>query len=166
MFFKAMGCDPARVPFSTYIEDYKKGELYYVVEGYYSDSKNGIFYVTETSDSSIQINKEYKVYEYGPFGTGCEMGELKTYATKTEGKRYILLVYKDRTTQDKLVVPIFLKKGVEINGNRANFYTYEYKTEDFICYYTDLVKLKKYLFKGRNISLKWKKEPHQYQNFD
>lgn len=51
-------------------------DKYIAVEGYYTSGTE--FTVIRSTDVSVEVGNKYTVYEYGPFGSGCEMYEMAT----------------------------------------------------------------------------------------
>lgn len=112
-------CDPARTPFNEVLDQYNP-KFNSAVEGYFISANT--FRVTYSYDPSIQIGSERKVLEYGPFGSRCEMYELESTADKTligPKNNCLLILYKDRSKNGKLVTPIFNGCGVSISVSKS-----------------------------------------------
>lgn len=153
LFFSLLGtnikiaaCSPRNLTIEELIGEYNRGYLS-VVEGYFVPNGKGIFtskfVVTGTSDSFIKIGQEYQVYEYGPFGSQCEMYEMENSIDNKEAgknKPRLLFIYKNRSKNNKLVTPIFWGKGAKINSStlsvvqskydnqKKNYIPYQYST--------------------------------------
>ena len=87
------------------------------VEGYFIS--NNTFKVTSSYDSAIKVGSENKVFEYGPFGSSCEMYEMGTSADKTligAKVNRLLILNKSRSKNGKLVTEIFHGEGVSISN--------------------------------------------------
>lgn len=162
-FINVKACSPVKTPFKKLLENYNP-EKYIIVEGYFQqDSKQSSsshFVVTKSSDQSIKIKKEYKVFEYGPFGSLCEMYEMESNVdSKIFGKNNnrLLILYKDRSNNEKLVTPIFWKSGVEISNDRIRETEYDRNSYNLIfneCT-TRLNELWKKIIKGSTKGLQW-----------
>lgn len=112
-------CDPARTPFNEVLDQYNP-KFNSAVEGYFISANT--FRVTYSYDPSIQIGSERKVLEYGPFGSRCEMYELESTADKTligPKNNRLLILYKNRSKDGKLVTPIFHGYGVSISVSKS-----------------------------------------------
>lgn len=108
-------CDPARTPFNEILDQYNP-KFNSAVEGYFISANT--FKVTYSYDSSIKVGSERKVLEYGPFGSRCEMYEMESSADKTligPKNNRLLILYKDRSKNGKIVTPIFHGYGVSIS---------------------------------------------------
>ena len=126
-----MACSPVRTPYNELLENYN-AKTNIIAEGYFqpnSKNKNIVFFVTKSSDPTIKIKKEYKVFEYGPFGSSCEMYEIQANIdSKIIGKdnTRLLILYKKRSINGKLVTPIFWEEGAEVSNNIVKSTEYDY----------------------------------------
>lgn len=158
----AKACSPINTPFNELLEHYDS-KLNTIVEGYFDAKSN--FIVTYSSDKAIKIGDKNKVLEYGPFGSRCEMYEMAV-GSEFIGPNHkrLLYLYKDRSKNGKLVTPIFHGNGAAIStGNMLTFKKDQYsdKTNRYDTFQltTNLITLKKWLFKDKNSSAPvWKKE--------
>lgn len=160
---KVAACSPVRVPFNVYANAFTPQGSYYAVEGYYTDKTN--FMVTYTSDSIIAVGKTFPVFEYGPFGNQCEIYAMPASIDESQigkDKLRVLILYKDQTTGDKLVTPIFQSEGAGVLDDKALLI--EYKDDPANNNTKKVMRsvLKKSLyqrlFEGKNISLDWNEE--------
>ena len=119
-------CSPVHTPFRELLNNYNS-KLYMAVEGYYSSATK--FMVTSSTHSLIKVEQEYDVFEFGPFGNNCESYELPSNKPDLVGERKqrLLIVYKDRSVNGKLVTPIFWKGGVDVSKNKI--VSEEYKSD-------------------------------------
>lgn len=120
-------CDPVRTPFNEILNRFDP-QFNTAVEGYFI-SEN-IFKVTYSYSPSIEAGSEQQVFEYGPFGNRCESFEMANSVNKdligAKNSR-LLLLYKDRSRNGKLVTPIFHGIGAAIaNRKTVMFYNYVY----------------------------------------
>ena len=155
-------CSPAKTPVQEMVERYNS-EKYMAVEGYYISGQR--FVVTRSSYPSIETGKEYDVLEYGPFGSMCEMYEVKAHL-KPEflgiEKPRILILYKDRSVNGKLVAPIFYNEGlsIDVSNNKAVVIedTYDWRSGRYPIYEysVSLDKIRNRLFENKTESLEWK----------
>lgn len=124
-----MACSPVRTPYNELLENFN-AKTSIIVEGYFqpnSKNKNIVFFVTKSSDPTIKVKKEYKVFEYGPFGSSCEMYEMQANIdSKIIGKdnTRLLILYKKRSINGKLVTPIFWEEGADASNNRIKSVEY------------------------------------------
>ncbi|WP_300673171.1 hypothetical protein [Soonwooa sp.] len=124
-------CRPVRTPYKDLLENYN-AKMNIIVEGYYQENtqKTGVvFYVTKSSDPTIKTKKEYKVFEYGPFGSRCEMYEMEAHVDSKiigKDKPRLLILYKDRSNTEKLVTPIFWDAGADASNNKIKTTEYDY----------------------------------------
>lgn len=156
-------CNPERVPFYVYASDFTPDGAYYAVEGYYID--NTTFMVTHASDSIIKVGKALPVYEYGPFGDNCEIGTMPANIDASEigkDKLRILILFKNETSEAKLVTPIFQSEGVSLKEEMAEMIDPQSESEDGI---VQSVKksipksdLYQRLFNGDKVALVWNEE--------
>lgn len=160
---KIAACSPVRVPFDVYANAFTPQGAYYAVEGYYTDKAN--FMVTYTSDSIVSVGKILPVFEYGPFGSQCENYVMPANVDENQigkDKLRILILYKDQTTADKLVTPIFQTEGVDATGDAIRLVDSKLDPEDGNTKKVMRSVLKKNLyqrlFEGKNISLNWNEE--------
>ena len=112
-------CDPVRTPFNELLEEFNP-KLNSAVEGYFISANT--FKVTYSYDPTIKVGSERKVFEYGPFGSRCEMYEMESSADKTligPKNTRLLYLYKDRSKNGKLVTPIFHGYGVSISATKT-----------------------------------------------
>jgi len=164
--FEIKACSVGGAPFKDLLNHYNT-KSYMAVEGYYISEKK--FMVTRSSDSSIKVGNEYEVLEYGPFGSLCEEYEMEVSGTSTligEEKPRLLIVFKNRCTNKKLVTPMSWGSGVDISNNKivsidgkfdsvSNKYVwYEYSIS--------LDNVRKRLFEGKTEILEWEKEEINY----
>lgn len=124
-------CSPVRTPYKDLLENYNS-KMNIIVEGYYQQNTQKtdvVFYVTKSSDPTIKTKKEYKVFEYGPFGSRCEMYEMEAdIDSKNMGKDKprLLFLYKNRSNNEKLVTPIFWEAGADVSNNKIKTIEYDY----------------------------------------
>lgn len=112
-------CDPARTPFKELLDQYNP-KYNSAVEGYFISANT--FKVTYSYNPSIKVGSERKVFEYGPFGSLCEMYEMESSADETligPKNNRLLYLYKDRSKNGKLVTPIFHGYGVTISATKT-----------------------------------------------
>jgi len=117
----AKACDPVHAPFNELLDDFNPS-LNTAVEGYFISSNT--FKVTYSYDPAIKIGSEKKVFEYGPFGSQCEVHEMESSVdagliVSKSGR--LLFLYKDRSKGEKLVTPIFHGNGVSISSSAVTF---------------------------------------------
>lgn len=164
--FKSHACSPIHMPFMELLNEYKAAE-YIILEGYFQiDSNNKTeskFKVTRTSDSLIIIGKEYEVFEYGPFGSTCEMYEMRANietGLMNEKSTRLLIVYKKRCSSGKLVTPIFWGSGEDVSKDKIVSYQYENATNQYISYESaaSLDEIWKQILADNTKVLKWKKQ--------
>lgn len=133
------------------------------VEGYFVS--DNIFKVTYSYDPTIEIGSEKKVFEYGPFGSSCEMYEMgSSVNANLIGAKNIrlLFLYKDRSKNGKLVTPIFHGEGVSVLNHKI--ITFDHYISLDKAPYTQKYRLSAALVSVRNviqqknskIPLKWK----------
>ena len=70
----AKACDPAHTPFSEFLDHFDL-RLHSVVESYFISKT---FKVTKSYHPAIKVGSENKVFEYGPFGSTCEVYEIES----------------------------------------------------------------------------------------
>lgn len=114
-------CSPIRPMASKLI--LKKGEISFV-KGYFlpHDGTNvhlAKFKVLQSSNSGYTAGLVYPVYEYGPFGSECEIYEIGSSPLEKEfcgsnNLRY-LLVYSNLGDSNRLVSPIFHSEGLIVD---------------------------------------------------
>ena len=150
-------CSVQATPFRTLIEDFNP-DIHIAVEGYYSSKTE--FRVTRSSSDSIKTECDYSVFEYGPFGNRCKMYESSSRVDTNmmgEQNARLLIVYKDRSKNGKLVTPIFWGKGVDISNNKTikviNNWIYKTSRYETI----SLKMIRKRLFENGRTPLVWKK---------
>ncbi|MDO6759690.1 hypothetical protein Q4566_05710 [Tamlana sp. 2_MG-2023] len=159
---ESKACDPVYTTFNEWLNQYNKND-YIIVEGYFKSETethySSKFKVTRSSDPSIKSNQEYEVFEYGPFGSMCEMLEMessiKSKLTGQENPR-LLILYKGRSINGKLVTPIFWDAGVDASNNKIAEKRYDYASRLYISYecITPLDEIWKQILKGNGI-LEW-----------
>ncbi len=163
---KSKAYSPAQRPFSELLNNYNQND-YVIIEGYFLPSTEGHYTsklkVIRSSDSSIKIGQEYEVFEYGPFGSMCEMYEMKSNIEPEfagEKNSRLLIVYKDRSINGKLVTPIFWQAGVNASDNKVVTKKYDYNSRQYISYEcsTPLDEIWKQILAGSRITLEWKKQ--------
>lgn len=161
--FKSQACSPIHTPFMELLNDYNAKE-YIILEGYFqvdTQSKTeSKFKVTRTSDSSISIGKLYDVFEYGPFGSTCEMYEMRANTESTlmnEKSVRLLIVYKDRSSNGKLVTPIFWGSGEDVSNGKIVSYEYDNATNQYISFEctTSLEEIWKQILADNTKVLEW-----------
>lgn len=161
-----MACSPVLTPFKEWLDSYNKNK-YVIVEGYFLPAIGKNYYATKlkvmrSSDPSIKIGKEYEVFEYGPFGSMCEMYEMKANIKPElvgQKKPRLLIVYKDRSINNKLVTPIFWEAGVNVSNNKVVTKKYDFITKQHVFYECPITldEIWKQILKGSGITSKWKK---------
>lgn len=158
-------CSPIHTPFKELIEDYNMGG-YIIVEGYFQLSSESHYSsklkVTRTSDSSIKIGEEYEVFEYGPFGSACEMYEMNANVDPEltgEKNPRLLILYKTRSKNGKLVTPIFWQEGVNASKNKLVMQEYDNTSRELYSYEatTSLKEIWKQIIAKNTLALEWKK---------
>ena len=153
----AKACSPIKRTFKELTEFYTSGE-YIAVEGYFISKT--MFRVTRSSSDSIEIGHDYSVSEYGPFGSFCQMFEMSTYVDADmfgEENARLLIAYKDRSKNAKIVTPIFWEEGVDISDSE-NILIRRYKNlpEDVVHKTSvSLEMVRKRLFENDTIPLVW-----------
>jgi len=159
-------CSPAITPFQKWLNDYNQTD-YIVIEGYFKPTKDrhfaSKFEVIRSSDSTIKAQQEYEVYEYGPFGDMCEMYEMNANVDPElvgKNKPRLLIVYKERSVNGKLVTPIFWQSGVSASNNRIVTKEYDYQSKQYISYEctTALDEIWKQIFAVNTLKLEWKEQ--------
>ncbi|UFH31359.1 hypothetical protein LNP04_15505 [Chryseobacterium sp. C-71] len=115
----AKACSPVHTPFNQLLDNFDP-TLNTAVEGYFISPNT--FKVTKSYNPAIKVGSENKVFEYGPFGSQCEMYEMESGIDPrfigAKNSR-ILFSNKDRSKNGKLVTPIFHGEGVAINGSKT-----------------------------------------------
>jgi len=117
-------CSPVQIPFNELLDKFNP-EYNSAVEGYFVSDNT--FKVTYSYDSAIKTEKIYNVFEYGPFGSLCEMYEMGSSAdSKIQGVKNprLLILNKSRSNAGKLVTPIFYGEGVSTVGKTVTFNRY------------------------------------------
>lgn len=112
-------CSPVQTPFDKLLMRFDP-QLNTAVEGYFVSDNT--FKVTYSYDPAIEIGSEKKVFEYGPFGSRCEMYEMgSSVNANLIGVKNIrlLFLYKDRSKNGKLVTPIFHGEGVSVLNHKT-----------------------------------------------
>ncbi len=95
-------CSPARRPFIELLNFYNP-KYHIIVEGFFQAPAKEKYYtsqfkVTRSSHSSIKVGKTYNVFEYGPFGSMCEMYEMEANVDPElvgEKNHRLLILYKN-----------------------------------------------------------------------
>lgn len=118
----AKACSPVHTPFNQLLDNFDS-TLNTAVEGYFITQNT--FKVTKSYNPAIKVGSENKVFEYGPFGSQCEMYEMESGIDPrfigAKNSR-ILFLNKNRSKNGKLVTPIFHGEGVSItNLNTVTF---------------------------------------------
>lgn len=158
-------CSPIKTPFKDLLEDYNTGG-YIIVEGYFQkDPENhytSTFNVTRSSDTSIKINQAYDVFEYGPFGSECEMYEMEANLDPEQtGKKNprLLVLYKTMSENGKLVTPIFWEAGVNTSKNKIVIKEYEEYSREYNLYEStsSLEEIWEQILSKNALALEWKK---------
>jgi hypothetical protein len=152
-------CSPIKTSEKQLLDRFDHNK-YIAVEGYYISEAE--FIIIRSTDPSLKIKNKYKVYEFGPFGSGCEMYEMESnIQPKSIGKLKLrlLIAYKNRSTNEKIVTPIFWDEGLELYNNR----TIISQEQDGI-YITSLQKIRKWLFNDKKVSINWKKKVPENNN--
>lgn len=112
-------CDPVRTPFDQILTQFNS-QLNTAVEGYFISENT--FKVTYSYSPSIEVGSEKKVFEYGPFGSLCESYEMENSVEKNlfglKNTR-LLILYKNRSKDGKLVTPIFHGTGASIVNHKT-----------------------------------------------
>lgn len=160
---KSNVCSPVITPFQEWLNEYNQTD-YIIIEGHFLKSKESYFSsnlkVTQSSDSSIKIGQEYEVYEYEPFGSMCEMSEIKS-SIKPElvgkNRTRLLIVYKERSTNGRLVAPIFWEIGATVSNNKIVAKEYDSASKQYISYQcsSKLDEIWKQILSGNTLRLKW-----------
>lgn len=160
---KALACSPERIPFDVYANNFTPDGAYYAVEGYYIDSST--FMVTYASDSIIKVGKALPVYEYGPFGDNCEIeSKIANISIGETGKDKlrVLILFKNETSEAKLVTPIFQSEGISLKEEMAEMIDPQ---SEFADGSVQAVKrsvpkesLYQRLFNGNKVALVWNEE--------
>lgn len=155
---KAIACSPARIPFDVYVNRFTPDE-YYAVEGYYVDATT--FMVVRSSDTlMVKEGKALPVFEYGPFGSMCEVYALAVHIDDAIiGKEHprVLILYKNETSEEKLMIPIFLSSGVSLKDEVAELNGYKYTDGGYQNTKSSTSKSALYerLFNGSKVALVW-----------
>lgn len=164
--FESQACSPIHTPFMELLNQYTAKE-YIIVEGHFQvDPKSKTeskFKVTRTSDSSISIGKLYDVFEYGPFGSTCEMYEMSANTEtelRNEKSTRLLIVYKKRSSNGKLVTPIFWGSGEDASKEKIVSNEYDNATNQYISHEctASLEEIWKHILTDNTKVLKWKKQ--------
>jgi len=156
-------CSPAHIPFREWFNRYNPDD-YIVIEGHFLAATESYYasklIVTRSSHSSIKVGQEYEVFEYGPFGSMCEMYEMgsaiKPDLVGKENPR-LLIVYKSRSINGKLVTPIFLEEGVNASNNKIVSREYDNVSRQYVLYecLTPLDTIWERLLEGTIKTLEW-----------
>lgn len=112
-------CSPVHTPFHQLLDNFNP-TLNSAAEGYFISVNT--FKVTQSYNPSIKVGSENTVFEYGPFGSRCEMREMARSVDPTmigAKNSRILFLNKARSKNGKLVTPIFHGEGVSINGSKT-----------------------------------------------
>lgn len=160
---KSKACSPGLVPFKKLLDNFNKTS-YIIVEGYFKPSEGNYFAskfeVTNSSDSEIILGNEYEVYEYGPFGDLCEMYEMKATIDPTlvgKNNLRLLIIYKERSSEGKLVTPIFWEAGADASNNKLVTTEFNNRTNQYISYECtiELDDIWKEIFTENKLALDW-----------
>ena len=126
--------------------------------------------VTRSSHSSIKVEQEYEVFEYGPFGSMCENYELssgieRNFAGKTNPR--LLIVYKNRSINGKLVAPIFWAAGVKASNNKIVSREYDDVARRDVYYEcsSSIDTIWERILEGNTQTLEWKTEEEIWEEF-
>lgn len=158
-------CSPVLTPFNELLNTYNPKQ-YIIVEGYFIPTSGSHYTsklrVTRSSNKSIKTGKEYDVFEYGPFGSECEMYEMKSnISPELTGNRNsrLLILYKDKSVDGKLVTPIFWEEGVSASNNTILTKKYDYKSKKHVFYQcaSNLDEIWKQILTWKALSLVWNK---------
>jgi TonB family protein len=164
--FEIKACSPAHTPFKEWLSGYNSDD-YMIVEGYFQPVTEGYYakklMVTRSSHSSIKVGQEYEVFEYGPFGSMCENYELsngieRSLAGKTNPR--LIIVYKNRSINGKLVTPIFWAAGVKASNNKIVSNEYDDVSRQYVYYEcsSSYDTIWKRILEGNAQTLEWKTE--------
>lgn len=151
-------CDPVRTPFHCVFNQFDP-KTRIAVEGYFTSEIK--FTVTKSSDAAVKAGNSYNVFEYGPFGSRCEsyeMGMSVDSAMIGKTKQRLLIVYKARSINGKLVTEIFNGAGAEINkSQRVSSIDYRYAQDgyDKVEYSAPLALVRSSIVSGKTASMKW-----------
>jgi hypothetical protein len=135
-----------------------------IIEGYFLPATKGYYatklMVTRSSHSSIKVGQEYEVFKYGPFGTLCETYEMRSNVKPDlvgKDNPRLLIVYKDRSVNGKLVAPIFWAEGVNASNNKIVTREYDNASQQYVLYEcsTSLDTIWERLLEGNTITLEW-----------
>ncbi len=163
---KSEACSPGITPFQEWLSVYNQTN-YIIIEGYFKPAKDryfaSCFEVVRSSDSAIKTGQEYEVFEYGPFGSLCEMYEMNAHIEPElvgKDKPRLLIVYKERSINGKLVTPIFWQAGANAANNRIVAKAYNYQSKRYISYEctTALDDIWKHIFAASPLKLDWKEQ--------
>lgn len=158
-------CSPTHTPFNELLLKFDP-KYNSAVEGYFISANT--FKVTFSYNLSVKVGNEYKVFEYGPFGSSCEMYEMEN---NTDAKligadhKRLLFIYKALSKNGKLVTPIFHGDGVSIVNNETVTFEHFFYNEGSRSYKkyqfsTDLSAVKNWLNQKNLTKLViWKKTP-------
>ena len=158
-------CSPVHTPFAELLNDYNMGG-YIIVEGYFQQptksNDTSKLKVTRTSDASINIGEVYDVFEYGPFGSMCEMYEMSANVSlELIGKENprLLILYKTRSKDGKLVTPIFWQSGVNASKNKIVTQEYDNASSELLSYTstTSLKEIWKQISTKTELQVEWEK---------
>ena len=154
-------CSPSKMSFQGLVELYNS-DSYIAVEGYFISGTE--FRVTRSSSDSIKTGHDYTISEYGPFGSFCQMFEMASRIDTNmlgEQNARLLIGYKDRSKNGKLVTPIFWDEGVDISDNETIVIRDDrrYEVTNEVAYKTSisLDLIRKRLFENDTTSLVWEK---------
>lgn len=155
-------CSPIQTPFNELLDKFNP-EYHSAVEGYFVSENT--FKVTYSYDSAIKTEKTYNVFEYGPFGSSCEMYEMGSRAdSKIQGVKNsrLLILNKSRSKDGKLVTPIFYGEGVSAAGKKVTFDRYvadKTSNSKLLRFSTPLSAVRNCLQqKNTAVNIKWKTE--------
>ncbi|QXP54131.1 hypothetical protein [Cellulophaga sp. HaHa_2_1] len=165
-------CSPVFTPFKEWLHRYD-AERFIIVEGYFLPTTEkghaSKFKVIRNSDASIKIDGDYEVYEYGPFGSSCEMYEMGANIDKEltgKNKPRLLITYKGRSINGKLVCPIFWDAGVNATDNKIVTKEYDYDSSQYILYEcpVSLEEVWNQVSKGSVVTAAWKEQASVISN--
>lgn len=161
--FETKACSPVHKPFKKLIEQYNT-DYYIAVEGYFMPSTVSEYatkiMITRSSDSSIKVGQGYEIFEYGPFGTNCEIREIKAHIDSAligEMNTRILIAYKNRSINGKLVTPAFWKAGIDASKDKIESQEFDHNSRQYISHQCLSSKIRKRLFEGNTEPLEWNK---------
>lgn len=159
----AKACSPEDTPFDRLLDHFDP-TINTAVEGYFITPNT--FKVTKSYDRAIKVRSENKVFEYGPFGSRCESYEMESSVDPifTGAKiRRILILYKDRSKNGKLVTPIFHGGGVSVIKSKTVTFD-RFVSSDKAPYYQEyrfsitLDAVRKRILQNTTAPLQWNKK--------